>query len=233
MMPTRRDFLIGLSFVLALAASFTVDQPVARLMAGNDAHVVAMSQFISWFGQGAVVLVPAGLITLAAIGLRFARPAAATRADPVIARSAVIFATVAAAGIANDLLKVVFGRARPVLWLSGDDSGFGFFRYGAKVASFPSGHTATSVAAAIVLSALFPRWRPELTLFACLIAISRVAGGAHYPSDVIAGALVGGAVALAIVRQTGIRGLLYPPRQPGDAPQESELAAVESKGNNH
>lgn len=203
---TRRDMMIGLAFLLLLGGAFAIDQPVARAMAGLDAHIVAAARFISWFGQGGVVLVPSGLLVLAAMGLRLARPAARNRLDSLIAGSVLVFATVAAAGIADDVLKIVFGRARPFLWLAGNNSGFSFFRYGAKVASFPSGHATTSFAAAIVFGWLFPRWRFAFAIFACVIAASRVAAGAHYPSDVVAGAALGSLVATGIVRQSRIRG---------------------------
>jgi undecaprenyl-diphosphatase len=119
---------------------------------------------------------------------------------------AIVFAVVAVAGLINDLLKIVFGRARPALWLAGDESGFGFFRVGARFASFPSGHTATSVAAALVFGALLPRWRWPFLAAASLIALSRIGVGAHYPSDVVGGAIIGGLVAAALIRQARIRG---------------------------
>ena len=67
--------------------------------------------------------------------------------------------------------------------------------------SFPSGHAATSAAGAVILSALVGRgvWR-WLTLLAILIGFSRVYVGVHYPGDVLAGALLGAAVALGFLR---------------------------------
>jgi undecaprenyl-diphosphatase len=70
-------------------------------------------------------------------------------------------------------------------------------------ASFPSGHAATGFAAATVLTFARPRWAPAFYLLATAIAFSRVYVGVHYPLDVVAGALlgVGIAVALRFVRQ--------------------------------
>lgn len=57
--------------------------------------------------------------------------------------------------------------------------------------SFPSGHTLHAVAFAALLAVWYPLLTPLLALFATLVALSRVALGVHYPSDVLAGALIG------------------------------------------
>ncbi|MEO1971358.1 MAG: phosphatase PAP2 family protein [Pirellulaceae bacterium] len=56
--------------------------------------------------------------------------------------------------------------------------------------SFPSGHTATAVGLAIGLSYAYPRGRYLFPLFAVLAGLQRVVAGAHFPSDVFAGAAV-------------------------------------------
>jgi undecaprenyl-diphosphatase len=57
--------------------------------------------------------------------------------------------------------------------------------------SFPSGHTASSIASAVTLSRLWPAGRLVLWSLATLVALSRIYVGVHYPLDVLGGAVLG------------------------------------------
>ena len=63
--------------------------------------------------------------------------------------------------------------------------------------SFPSGHAATAAAAACALLIVAPTFAPAWIAMALVMAASRVYVGAHYPSDVLAGAGLGVLVGLA------------------------------------
>ncbi len=87
------------------------------------------------------------------------------------------------------LLKAIFKRERPLYAAPLYDLRYHFVdRY-----SFPSGHATTSFAIAYVLGHFYPEWWARLGLYgaASLIAVSRIHVAEHYPSDVIAGALLG------------------------------------------
>jgi undecaprenyl-diphosphatase len=65
--------------------------------------------------------------------------------------------------------------------------------------SFPSGHTLHAVAFSLVLLSHLPGWFWVVVPFSVLVAASRPVLGLHYPSDVLAGALVGALVAGASI----------------------------------
>ena len=65
--------------------------------------------------------------------------------------------------------------------------------------SFPSGHTLHAVSFSLVAAAGFPELAPIVFPFALLVGISRPVLGLHYPSDVLAGALLGTAVARVVM----------------------------------
>jgi undecaprenyl-diphosphatase len=61
--------------------------------------------------------------------------------------------------------------------------------------SFPSGHTLHAVIFSVVALYYYPQLSFILVPVTIMVALSRVVLGLHYPSDVLAGALIGGAIA--------------------------------------
>lgn len=96
-------------------------------------------------------------------------------------------------------LKNIVRRERPYRTLSNvnyDNSKFLLDRY-----SFPSGHSATSFAMATSLTLRYPD-KPILIsgvyLYSTIISLGRIYLGVHYPSDVLAGMLIGSGSAVLI-----------------------------------
>ena len=107
-------------------------------------------------------------------------------------KPAIVMALTGALGVAiYSLLKRVFVRERPFITHTAIDLvGAPLDRY-----SFPSGHTLHAVSFAWQATAHFPEFGWVLIPLAGLIAGSRVVLGLHYPSDVLAGAAIGAALA--------------------------------------
>ena len=107
-----------------------------------------------------------------------------------------VLLTILVADTTNFALKQVFDRERPNIRYAEPEP----LLHPPSSHSFPSGHAATSFAAATVLSAAAPRLRIPLYVLAALIAWSRVYVGVHYPVDVLVGATYGLVLGALFVR---------------------------------
>lgn len=150
----------------------------------------SMDPLIDFIAHGATLI--AGAFILCLIG-RFFKPGLYD-----VGRS--LFVGLVSAGISAQVLKHLIGRARPRLT---DDSIFIGPSIRSGYDSFPSGHTTLAFCLAYILSQYFPRYRTPLYLFAVAASLERIEDLAHFPSDVLAGAIVGLIVGkLLMVRKT-------------------------------
>jgi len=190
--PTRQRYrVLGVIACLAVVLSMIfVDQRAYQFALGLPVWLVDLFYEITDFGRSGWILVPTGAL-IAVIAL-VASPTLDHMTRGVLAtlvlRIGFVFIAVGLPGLIAAIVKRWIGRVRP--------SSLGPFAYEPfswrpQYASLPSGHTLTAFAALVAVGAIFPRARPFLWAYAILIAVSRVAVTAHFPSDVIAGAAVG------------------------------------------
>jgi undecaprenyl-diphosphatase len=146
-----------------------------------------------WIGDGWRLV--AISVALLVVGLFFSKPILKTAGIKTLLAHGI-------AALLSNGLKHLVGRPRPKFvhsgewqftpsWVSGLDS-------------FPSGHTTGSFAVATVLAKQFPAFGPLCLSVAAFVALSRVLRGAHFPTDVMAGAVLGvlsGSIASAPLKQ--------------------------------
>lgn len=106
-----------------------------------------------------------------------------------------ILCSVVGAGVVARVLKIFIGRQRPVFFESLELTGFFPPQLKWEFNSMPSGHTTVSFAALVMIGMLAPKYKPLTWGLAIVIGVSRIAVGAHWPSDVIFGAFIGMVVA--------------------------------------
>ena len=103
-----------------------------------------------------------------------------------------MLAAVAVADLAKRVAKNLVRRTRPKALL--DEGDYDADAGGSdrkKEQSFPSGHTACTVAAARAFSRNVPEGSAPAAVAATVLGLSRVAKGEHWPLDVAAGAVIG------------------------------------------
>ena len=114
-------------------------------------------------------------------------------------QGALVAAQMAVAGLAGTTLyrqlKHRLVRERPFISYASIQSGTApLDRY-----SFPSGHTLHAVSFTLIATTHVPQLAILLVPFAVLVAASRVVLGLPYPTDVLAGAAIGAAIARAVL----------------------------------
>jgi undecaprenyl-diphosphatase len=111
-----------------------------------------------------------------------------------------VVAAVASAGVALAIAAVIariVDRPRPFVAHPG---GVHLFAAHAADAGFPSDHATAAFAIAVSVLLASRRWGLLALAAATVLSVARVGMGIHYPSDVLAGAALGAAAALAVSR---------------------------------
>ena len=214
-----------------LAALSLVDAAASRAGQALPAPVMAFFQILTLLGDSGYILYSslavaalAGLLALAISG--DARRAAFGRVALI---SSFIFLGVGLPSLATTIIKRLVGRSRPEHL---DAVGAFDFRTMSWLdwtyQSFPSGHATTAFSLCFVVGFLLPRSFAGMLVLAVLIALSRSVVGAHYPTDIVAGAAVGTLGAYLVRNVFASRGWLFELRPDGriGAPSYASLRAL-------
>lgn len=97
--------------------------------------------------------------------------------------------------LSSEVIKPLVGRVRPCFVVEG----VRLLIEQSRSHSFPSSHATNNAAWAALLSVKYPRFKWVFIFIAGMVAYSRIYIGVHYPSDLIAGALLGFACAFFVL----------------------------------
>ena len=188
-----------------------IDAPAATAAQRAPVWLSEIFDHITELGKSVWFLVPIAL-ALAAIAL-LASPALPRISQRVLAALAVrlgfLFLAIGLPGLVFTVAKRLIGRARPFVEGTADPFIYRPLGWSVEYASLPSGHAVDSFAAAMAIGVLWPRTRPLMWTYAVVIAVSRVVLTAHFPSDVLVGAIVGVVGALLVRDWYAARGLAF------------------------
>ncbi len=193
-------FLFGMLFIDAAASNAAKRLPL---------WLISFFDEITDFGKSGWFLWPLGIlfVALAALPHSLLSRMSQRVLAAMMVRVGFLFAAIGAPSLFVTIVKRMIGRARPGVSGVVDPTLFSPFKWSAAWAGMPSGHATTAFAVLAAVITLWPRARTVVLIYALLIAVSRVVVFAHYPTDVLAGALVGVVGALMVRRWFALRHL--------------------------
>ena len=183
--PVRPSVLAVVLSALALIGSFAallqVDIPILWFLRSHNLSALQLLGDVGEkIGNGGTLITISLLILAAGLYLKRQSLTRLGR-DSLLAHGVVAL-------LVNGL-KHIIGRPRPRLTHSGGWEWWASWDSGLD--SFPSGHTSASLAVVTVLARALPRWRWVPFAVAAWVGASRIWRGSHFPSDVVAGMVMG------------------------------------------
>jgi membrane-associated phospholipid phosphatase len=209
LIPQQLAIVAGVVVLVFLLVQFVADAAAINGVARLPRWVVWFFDQITDFGKSGWFLWPLGILFLVLAALPALPRVPQLVLAAVMARIGFLFAAITVPGLFINVVKHLFGRARPLVGGGLDPYLFSPFSWPAVYASLPSGHATTVFSVLVAFGLLWPRARTALWIYALLISISRVVVTAHYPSDVLAGAVVGVAGVLLVRRYFALRRLAF------------------------
>ena len=191
----------GIAVAVLVLLMVTLDAAAIRGVGHMPRWIISVFREITEFGKSGWFLWPLGILFLVLAALPPMLPPFSQRVlAATMVRVGFLFTAIALPSLFVTIVKRLIGRARPFVGGSLDPLLFDPFAWVPAYAGMPSGHATTAFAVLVAFGTLWPRARTILLVYAVLVAISRPMVIAHYPSDVIAGALVGIAGAMMVRR---------------------------------
>ena len=199
------------AIILIVISIEAIDRPLALFFHARDADLHSMFELTGRLGltYGYLILTGLGFVILQWGGLLPRLRPFASRMRARAAIPAFLFLSIAASGVIVDILKVVFGRARPKLLFQSDIFGFTYLGWHADHWSLPSGHSATIIALMTALWYLWPQHVLFYIVMAAIVAGSRVVVGAHFLGDVLAGGLIAVLTTQCVARIFATGGMIW------------------------
>ncbi len=207
-----RRWLVGVSACAAAIAAlmFVVDAAAIALMPVRGAPELSPLRVLTDFGKSAYILDALGFALIAVL---LAAPVLHGTAQSLLIgfgrRVQFLFLAVLLPVLAGEIIKGIVGRGRPFVGGAANPFNYSHFAWTEAYASFPSGHAVAAFALAFAVSAVWPRLRAVMWVYAIGIALTRLVLLAHHPSDVVAGALLGVVGAMAVRYWFAARHLVF------------------------
>ena len=180
-------------FVVLLGGLVWFDHPLSLLANGQSKETLDFFEQVTRWGEADWILWPTVALLVVSALLAWVIPKRYVKLALIetIQMYGLVLLGVGLPSLAANIVKRLIGRGRPEAFDQVGTLGFHPVANGYLFESFPSGHTSTAFAAAMVMGFLAPRWFGLGLAFAAAIGLSRVVVGAHYPTDVAAGVVVG------------------------------------------
>jgi membrane-associated phospholipid phosphatase len=204
--PRQLAIAVAVTIAAFLLVLIFLDAPAINAVGRLPPWVPYCFDQITDFGKSGWFLWPIGVLFLviAAMPQNLPRVAQLVLAA-VMVRLGFLFIAIGLPGLFVAILKRMIGRARPLVAGIDDPYTYMPFIWRADYASLPSGHATTAFTVLVAFGTLWPRARPILLIYALLIAASRVAVTAHFPTDVLVGCVFGVVGALMVRRYFALR----------------------------
>ena len=198
---TRRGWPLAAASALAvLVVLLVLDHRISVELSNQSQQVVDFFASVTRWGKSDWILYPSAALLAASALAAWLVPQRLPKLALIemVHIFGFIFVGVGLPGLIANILKRLIGRGRPELFDSVGSLSFHPLANTFVYEGFPSGHTTTAFAFAMVIGFLAPRWFGLGLVYAIAIGASRLVLGVHYPTDVFAGLILGTLGAYAV-----------------------------------